>query len=253
MVSLSGKCIWLTGASSGIGEALAYELAGRKAKVAITARREEILNSLVTQIQARGGTALAVPGDVQDLGRMKEANAQISSTFGPIDILLANAGSHVPTHPERFDSAEYMSIMQLNFGGMLHCIEAVLPSMLERKSGRIAPVASLAGIRGLPKAAAYGASKAAMINFLESIRFHIRRNGVSVTIIKPGFVTTPLTDKNDFYMPFKIDAPKAARIIADGLERERDDISFPFPFHWIVKGGRILPYPIYQWLVDKMW
>lgn len=253
MAPLTSKCIWLTGASSGIGEALAHEFARRGAKVAITARRKEILDGLVSTITSRGGTALAVAADVTNLAQMKQSAELIENTFGPIDILLANAGSHVPSKPENFDSAEYMQIMQLNFGGMLHSIEAVLPRMLERKSGRIAPVASLAGTRGLPKAAAYGASKAAMINFLESIRFHIRRSGVGVTIINPGFVKTPLTDKNDFHMPFLIDAPKAARIIADGLEKEKNDISFPFPFHWIVKGGRLLPYPIYQWLVDKMW
>lgn len=251
--SLQNKVVWLTGASSGIGEALAYELARRGARVVITARRREVLDGIVATITKSGGHAFAVAGDVQDLEQMKGIVAEVERTIGPIDLAIPNAGTHVFTIPENFNSAEYLSLMQLNFGGMLHCIEAVLPKMLERGAGRLAPVASLAGYRGLPRAAAYGASKAAMIHFLESIRFHLKSKGIVISIVNPGFVKTPLTDKNDFYMPFLIDAEKAARIICRGIEHGRREIAFPWPFSWILKLGRMLPDPVYERIVDRLW
>jgi short-subunit dehydrogenase len=251
--SFSGKRVWLTGASSGIGEALALELARRGAHLALTARRGDLLSQLCGEIQRQGGTAQPYPADVCDEATLRQTVASIETQLGPIDMVIANAGTHTPSDPVNFNGAEYKNIMNLNFGGTINTVEAVLPKMLARGAGRVVAVASLAGMRGLPTAAAYGASKAAMINFFESARFHVRRKGIGVTIVNPGFVKTPLTDKNEFRMPFLIDSPRAARIIADGLERERNEISFPFPFNWIVKSGRFLPHPLYQWLVDKMW
>lgn len=253
MRALKEQTIWLIGASTGIGEALSLELAKRGAKVAVTARRQALLDTLVSKIEGKRGTAKAFAGDVLDLAAMKEIATQISSSIGAIDIVIANAGSHIETWPEKsFSSREYLDLMQLNYGGLLHCIEAALPEMLARKTGQIVGVASLAGYRGLPKAAAYSASKAAMINFLDSIRFHLRKVGITVTTVNPGFVKTPLTDKNDFYMPFLVSAEKAAIIIADGIALKQREIAFPFPFNWILKLGRILPYPLYAKLVDQM-
>ncbi len=247
--------MWLTGASSGIGEALVFELAARGARVAITARRAEILERLISDVKQRfsKGTIVAFPGDVRNLDQMRQIVAEIEEKLGPIDIAIPNAGTHIFTVPEEFNSREYMDVMELNFAGTLHCIEAVLPGMLARHRGAIAPVASLAGYRGLPRAAAYGASKAALINFLESIRFHLVKSGLTVTIINPGFVKTPLTDKNDFRMPFLIDAPQAARIICDGIEAGRREVAFPFPFNWVLKIARVLPAPIYEALVNRCW
>lgn len=253
MSEFSGKCIWLTGASSGIGEAVARELGRRGAKLVITARREEILRKLADEIVAAGGKAHVVAADVSDREAVQQAARAAEAWGGPVDLLISNAGTHVPTEPLKFNSEEYIELMRTNYFGMLYTIEAVLPGMLERGAGRVAAVSSLAASRGLPMSAAYGASKAAMTNFLESIRFHVRRKGVGVTIIHPGFVKTPLTDKNTFFMPFMIDAPKAARIICDGLERKKNEISFPFPFNWLVKLGRLIPYPVYEAAVDRMW
>ncbi len=252
-INLNGKCVWLTGASSGIGEALALELASRGAKLAITARRAEVLEQLVARIRAKGGEAWSFPGDVLNLDQMKQVVAAIELNIAPIDLAIPNAGTHLFTVPESFDCAEYLFVMQLNYGGMLHCIEAVLPGMLARKRGYLAPVASLAGYRGLPRAAAYGASKSAMIHFLESIRFHLKSKGVTISIVNPGFVRTPLTDKNDFHMPFIVDADQAARIICQGIERGKREIAFPFPFNWILKLARILPDAIYERIVDRLW
>lgn len=249
-IDLRGKVVWLTGASSGIGEALVFELARRGARVAITARRADVLQS----IQAKAGEGVeCFPGDVTNLDEMKRVVAEVESRMGPIDVAIPNAGTHVFSVPEEFNSEEYLSIMRLNFGGTLYCIEAVLPGMLKRGQGRLAPVASLAGYRGLPRAAAYGASKSAMIHFLESIRFHLKRRGIVISIVNPGFVKTPLTDKNDFRMPFLISAEQAATIICDGIEKGKREIAFPFPFNWVLKIARVLPDPIYEWVVNKCW
>lgn len=245
--------MWLTGASSGIGEALAIELARRGARVAITARRADVLEGLIARVANTPGELRSFPGDVLDLEQMKGVVAAIESAMGPIDLAIPNAGTHLFTVPEQFNSKEYLSLMELNYGGMLHCIEAVLPSMLKRGRGYLAPVASLAGYRGLPRAAAYGASKAAMIHFLESIRFHLKSKGITISIVNPGFVKTPLTDKNDFRMPFLIDSPTAAVSICNGIERGKREIAFPFPFNWVLKLARMLPDPIYERIVDQCW
>ncbi len=253
MIYLKGKCVWLTGASSGIGEALAYELAQRGARVALTARRGELLDEMVLKIRQNGGEAWSFPGDVLDLEQMKGLVASIERDVGPIDVAIPNAGTHLFTKPEEFNSAEYLSIMRLNYGGVLHCVEAVIPRMLERGRGHLAPVASLAGYRGLPRAAAYGASKAAVIHFMESIRFHLKPKGLTITVINPGFVKTPLTDKNDFYMPFLISAEKSAKIICSGIERGKRTVAFPRPFSWIVALGKFLPAPVYERIVNQLW
>jgi short-subunit dehydrogenase len=251
--NIQGKVIWLTGATSGIGEALAFELARRGAKLAITARRKEVLDKIVDEIKAAGGDAAAYDGDIGDLERMKSIAGDIERQMGPIDCLIPNAGTHIFTKPEQFDSAEYLSLMSINYGGMLRCIEAVLPSMIKRKSGYIAGMCSLSGIRALPMAAAYGASKAAMIHFLESIRYHLVPLSIPVTVINPGFVKTPLTDKNHFPMPFLIEAPRAAKIICDGLERQKKEISFPWPFNWILSFARFIPETLYAIVVNYLW
>lgn len=253
MYPLENKVVWLTGASSGIGEALAVELAARGAKLAISARRGDLLETLAAKIRSNGGTVMALPADVNDPQALAGAVSKIGESFGPVDLLIANAGTHLFTKPEAFDSKEYLDLMFINYGGMLKSIEAVLPGMIARKSGYIAGVASLAGYRGLPRAGAYGASKAAMINFLESLRFHLKPHGIAVSVVNPGFVKTPLTDKNDFKMPFLIDSPQAARSICNGLERQKREISFPFPFNWALKIGKLLPAPVYERLVDRMW
>jgi short-subunit dehydrogenase len=247
------RCVWLTGASSGIGESLALELARRGARLALTARRAEVLEVLASRIRESGGVAESFPGDVTNLEEMKGVVRRIESTLGPVDLAIPNAGTHVFTKPEEFNSQEYIDLMNINYGGMLRCIEAVLPGMLERRQGYLAPVASLAGTRGLPRAAAYGASKAAMNHFLESIRFHLRRHEIVVTVINPGFVKTPLTDKNDFKMPFLVTPEDSARIICDGLEWCKREIAYPWQMNLLVKFGRLLPAPIYERIVDRLW
>ncbi len=251
--TMSGARVWLTGASYGIGRSLAIELARSGARVGITARSADKLEQLRSDIEAAGGNAMPLPGDVTDPAAMQELAQRMRSEMGGIDILIANAGTHLRTEIERFDVAEYMSLMNLNYAGALNCIEAVLPEMLRSGSGQIVGVASLAGYRGVPSAAAYGASKAALIHFLESMRFDVQDRGIAVTIVNPGFVKTPLTDKNEFRMPFMIDSDRAARIIRRGIERRKREIAFPRPFSTFIKFLRILPMPLYIALMGKTW
>jgi short-subunit dehydrogenase len=253
MPDLSGQRVWLTGASQGIGRAVALELADRGAVTVLTARNEEHLEELRTAVETRGGKAMVKPGDVTDLDRMRQIGAEIEAELGAVDILIANAGTHLESAPESFDSTGYLELMRINYGGMLHCVEAVVDGMIERRSGRIVGVASLAGYRGVPKAAAYSASKGAVINFLQSMRFHLADHNVGVTIVNPGFVRTPLTDRNDFHMPFLMEADRAARVMCDGIARGRAELSFPFPFSTTIALMRIIPHPIYNRIMARVW
>jgi len=254
MAYFQGKRVWLTGASYGIGRALALELASRGATLGLTARSVDKLHSLRDELRATGADALALPGDVTDPDALAGIVTQMRDAWGAVDILIANAGTHVFTEPDQtFDAEEYLGLMDLNYGGVLRCIQAVLPGMLERGSGQIVGVASLAGHRALPRAAAYGASKSALHHFLDSIRFHLAEHGLAVTVVSPGFVKTPLTDKNDFHMPFLIEADKAARVICDGIAKRKDHVSFPIPFNWTIALMRIIPWPIYKFIMRRVW
>ena len=250
---LRDKIVWLTGAGSGIGEGLALELARRGAQVALTGRTRETLETVARDIAHGGGKAVVIPADVTKADEIQNGYRTLVTSLGTPHIVIANAGTHIETWPEQFKGSEYLSIMDINFGGMIRLFDAVLPEMIARKEGTIVGVASLAGFRGLPRAAAYGASKSAIIHFLESIRFHLRHCGVRVVTINPGFVKTPLTDKNDFHMPFLLTIEESARAICDGLEAEKTTISYPPLFALLFRVMRILPEWLYNFLVEKQW
>ncbi len=232
---LTGKIAWVTGASSGIGAAVARELVCRGATVAISARREEQLHVVA------GGDMLVLAADVTDAAAVSAAAARVQAELGPIDIAVLSAGYWKPMDPADWDTEVFDQHLRVNLTGMSNSIAAVLPGMLRRRSGVIAGIASVAGYRGLAGSEAYGATKAAQINLLESLRVHIARTGVHVTTICPGFVRTDLTAGNSFPMPFIIDADEAARSICDGLERERTEIVFPAPMALLMKTARLVP------------
>lgn len=253
MKQLRNKLIWITGASSGIGEALSYGLAQHGAQLVLTARRKEKLDQISQNIQQQYNlNPLVLPADVTDLTQLEAASKEMQANVGLPDIVIANAGSHVFSRPLEFDAREYRAIMDLNFGGMLNTFHTVLPAMLERGTGHLVGMASLAGYRGLPRAAAYGASKAAMIHFLESIYFHLEPKNIIVTTVNPGFVKTPLTDKNDFAMPFLMSSEDAARVIIDGVRREKRVVAFPYLFSCTLALLRIIPFPVYKFLVKTI-
>ncbi|HET6817360.1 MAG TPA: SDR family NAD(P)-dependent oxidoreductase [Mycobacteriales bacterium] len=234
-MNLRGKVVWVIGASSGIGAATARELVNRGATVAISARREDQL------AKVSDGDMLVVPADVTDAHSIAAAASRIRDEHGRIDIALISAGHWRQTDPHAWDTDDFNRHVQVNLVGSSNAIAAVLPEMLERRSGVIAGISSVAGYRGLAGAEAYGATKAAQINLLESLRVHLAKTGVKVTTICPGFVRTDLTAGNRFPMPFIIDADDAARSICDGLEHERNEIVFPLPMALLMKAARLVP------------
>ncbi len=234
-MELNGKVAWVVGASSGIGAAAARELARRGATVAISARRDHQLR------EVSGGHMLVVPLDVTDAASVAAAAARVQEELGPIDLAVLAAGYWKQMDPEHWDTEAFDQHIRVNLTGMSNSIAAVLPGMLGRHRGVIAGISSVAGYRGLAGSEAYGATKAAQINLLESLRVHIARTGVRVTTISPGFVRTDLTAGNSFPMPFIIDADQAARSICDGLERERTEIVFPARMALLMKTARLVP------------
>ena len=240
--------VWITGASSGIGRALALALAQGGAQVAASARRADELERLAAE-PAAAGRIRAFPVDVADAGAMVETCAAVEAAFGPLDLVVLNAGTHEPVRVENFSPAPFRRLMETNFFGAVNGLAAVLPAFLARRAGHIAIVSSVAGWRGLPEAAAYGPTKAALINLCEALKLDLDRHGIRVSLVMPGFVRTPLTDRNAFPMPFLVSAEDAARRIIAGLDKGGFEITFPRRFTWLLKLGRILPYALYFRLV----
>jgi NADP-dependent 3-hydroxy acid dehydrogenase YdfG len=250
-MELNGARVWVTGASSGIGAALVPALLARGARVAISARRSDLLESLATEWRRAGGEVIVAPVDVTDREAVIETVARIDQAWGGVDLAVLNAGTHKPPSGRGFDTSQFVDMMTLNYFGVLYGIEAVLPGMLRHGRGHIAATASLSGYRGLPTAAAYGASKAAVIHALESMRFDLEPRGIAVTVINPGFIRTPLTDRNRFHMPFLMDVERAAAVIVAGIARDRKEIHFPRVFSTMLKIARILPFPLYERIVRR--
>ena len=239
---IRGSVAWITGGSSGIGAALAHELCRRGGRVAITARRAEQLADVAASAP---GEAHALPGDVRDPQGLEDVVAHVEANVGPIDLAVLNAGIWSQVNVREWDSAVIRDHVETNFMGMVHSLDAVLPRMLARRSGTIVGVASVAGYRGYTRAEAYGPSKAAEINLLESLRVDLGPLGIDVQLVNPGFVRTPLTESNDFPMPFMIEAPDAARRIADAIEKGKAEAVFPLPYRVGMKLVRVAPVRLY--------
>lgn len=234
-MELDGKVAWIVGASSGIGAAVARELVDRGAHVAVSARRKQQLDEVA------GDGMLAVTADVTDAASVAAAAAALEQQLGALDLVVMCAGYWQQMDPRDWRTEVFDRHINVNLIGMSNTIAAVLPRMLERRSGVLAGVASVAGYRGLAGAEAYGATKAAQINLLESLRIHLARTGVRVVTVCPGFVRTELTARNQFRMPFLIDADQAARSICNGLERGRAEVIFPLQMALLMKAARLVP------------
>ena len=231
----------ITGASSGIGREMAIEVARRGSDVAVIARRRGELEETAAAVRQAGRRAHVAPCDVRDRDAVLESFREISSALGPVDLLIANAGLGLPISARKWDSRKVTEVLAVNVAGPAHAIEAVLPAMLERGSGRIVGISSLASFIGYPGHAAYAASKAAFSLMLETLRLELRSAGVGVTTICPGYIRTPMTAANRFKMPLLMDADDAARRIVDAIAARRRVYAFPWPLALAVRVARLLP------------
>ena len=241
-----GQRVWLIGASSGIGEATARLLMARGARVALTSRSRDTLEKLADN------NARVAPADITDRASLAAAFDSIQAAFGGIDIAIINAGTHQPVRAWELDAEAAEQLVQVNLVGAMNASALLAPYFAQRGSGRIAITASVAGYGGLPSGLVYGATKAALINFAETLYLDLSPKGIAVHLINPGFVKTPLTDLNDFKMPALIEADEAAREILAGIEAGAFEIHFPKRFTRVLKLLNLLPYRAYFPLVHRI-
>ena len=245
----SGKRVWVIGASSGIGEACAKALIQSGAKVALSSRREQRLITIASL--GEPGQTLVLPLDITDDAQFKAGYTSILNAWGGVDLLLFVSGVYMPLRADSFAIEIAEQTINANLLGPMRAVALVLPEMLKTHEGHIAIVGSVAGYSGLPKALAYGPSKAAIINFCETLYYDLLPQGISVHLISPGFVATEATAQNDFEMPALISAEEAATEILSGIQQGAFDIHFPKRFSRFLKFLRILPYPLYFWIVRR--
>lgn len=243
-----GRRVWLVGASSGIGAALAQLLLARGARVALSARDGARLASV-----AGGETnALLLACDVADEASLKSAWARLLEAWGGVDVAIYLAGDYVPTRAWELDSATARRMIAVNFTGAVSFAACVVAQLLRQGQGQIAFVASVAGYRGLPKALIYGPTKAALINFAETLYLDLEPKGIGVRVINPGFVATALTAQNDFSMPALISADDAALATLNGFAGSDFEIDYPKRFTRVMKLLALLPYRVYFPLVRRL-
>jgi short-subunit dehydrogenase len=246
---LRDQRVWLIGASSGIGAALAPRLVARGAKLAISARRTEQLEEVAARC---GGEVIVKPLDVTEAGALDRAAAALKDAWGQIDVLIYNAGTWTPTDIRDFEAGTAIAQIEVNYIGLVRAVATVLPDMIARRGGEIVGVASVSGYAGFPMAAAYSSSKAAANAFLQSIRIDLAKYGVGVTTVNPGFVKTQLTEKNEFGMPFMLSAEEAAEVILRGLLAGHGEIHFPLRLSVPLKLLTALPRPVYERLARRI-
>ena len=246
-MSENQKKIWITGASSGIGKALAEKFASEGWKVAASARRKEILDEMSSH-----ENIFSYPLDVTNQDQIKISFEKIIEDFNGLDLCVFSSGTYDPKLEQEINVKQNKFVMETNFFGVLYCINAVENYFKNKKNGHISIVSSVAAYRGLPNSSGYGPSKAALTNLTESLYFDFKKHNVRISLISPGFIKTPLTDKNEFPMPF-IKSPKfAAEKMFNGLTKSKAfEIHFPKALTILLKIFRVLPYKIYLFLIDK--
>jgi NAD(P)-dependent dehydrogenase (short-subunit alcohol dehydrogenase family) len=270
----SDKVVLITGASSGIGRGLAVELARRGAKLGLMARGvaaetisetavgdsnlvpSSALESVVKEIEKQSGSpseitaerTLLLPADVRDAKAVRAAADRLRKRFGKIDILIANAGVGATTGATELDPEDVARVINVNVLGAVNSVAAVLPEMAARGSGQLVAISSLAAYRGLPKSAAYCASKASLSSFFESLRIDLIGSGVKVTIIHPGFIKTPLTAGRKADMPYLMELDDAVNKILGAIEKQKKSYAFPWQLATIVRAGMIMPNFMYDWI-----
>ena len=243
-----GKRVWLMGASSGIGEALARKLADAGANVALSARRAERMAELAQGMP----NALVLPCDATDAAALDAARERIVASWGGMDLAVYLAGDYVPMRAWEFERQAAERMIAVNLTGAMAFAAALTPLLLKQERGQIAFVSSVAGYRGLPKALVYGPTKAALINFAETLWLDLAPRGIGVRLINPGFVATQLTAQNDFAMPALLTPDDAAAEILRGFASDAFEIHFPKRFTRLLKVLRLLPYRLYFPLIRRL-
>jgi NAD(P)-dependent dehydrogenase (short-subunit alcohol dehydrogenase family) len=243
----SDGIVWITGASSGIGAAVALEMANRGWQVAISARSRDKLD----KIAELRSNITAISCDVTDRDGMSKTAQKIEAEIGSLAMIIANAGIYLPTHFPKFDVSIFDDSFAVNLTGTVNMIAASYPYMIERNKGQIVLVSSVAGYNGLPTSAAYGATKAALLNMGEAMAVDLAKYGLSVNMVAPGFIDTPATQQNTFHMPALMDVTKAAKVMVDGLEKNRTRITFPKRFTFWLRFLTFLPRQLYVRLLSR--
>jgi len=247
-MDLKNKVVLLTGASSGIGYSLAKSLPKENCSLALISRRKNILDELISGIENSNSKILSYKCDVGKIDEVRKTFSQVKNDFGKIDIAILNAGVSHRTDIKEYSAEIAKEIFDANALGIVNCVEQLLQDFIQRKEGMIVGVSSLAEARGFPKSGFYNASKSAASLLLESLRVELKPFNVKVITVKPGFVRTPMTDKNEFHMPFLMNVDKAVKIIIDGIIKEKHIIQFPLP---TVIGSKIVKF-IPDWLFDYL-
>ena len=247
----SQKVVLITGASSGIGCALAVELGRRGAALALLARRAEKLREIAAEVEASGASALALPADVREREAVRAATAQALERWGRIDLLIANAGMGSTLNVADLRADEAAEVIVVNTIGAINSVAAVLPGMIARRAGHLVAISSLAAFRGLPKSGHYSASKAALSTFFESLRVDLRNTGIYVTTIHPGFIKTPMTAPRKARMPYLLEVDDAARHIIHAIETRRRTYAFPWQLAWMVRLLALMPDALYDPLMAR--
>ena len=247
--AFAGRTVLVTGASSGMGESMVRRLAPLGCKLGLIARRTERLRTLADSLSASGSVIALAGADVSDRDSLRAAVSNLRDTLGAFDLVIVNAGVGTPTLLDPLNLADVESMIRVNLMGMIYTIEATLPEMLARRSGRIAAVTSLGADRGMPGEMAYCASKAAMNVWLEGLRVQVRGTGVSISTLVPGFVTTPMTEVNSFHMPFLLTADRAAARMLRAIARGRKVYRFPLRMSLLSRLLQILPDRAVGWIM----
>jgi len=247
MAANNWKHVWITGASSGLGEHVARLLAEEGVQVSISARSADKLAAIAES----SPNISAYPLDVTDAESVRNVAGRIEMAHGPIDMCIFSAGAWFPGKITDLQVENFAKTIDVNLMGVVNALDAVMGPMLARRAGHISWVASVAGYGGLPNSAAYGSSKAALIHLAESVRPELERKGLTISVINPGFVKTPMTSQNDFPMPFLMEPEDAAVKMIEGLKKKKFEITFPWQLVWTLKILNLLPYSAYHFLIRK--
>jgi len=247
----ANKVVMITGASSGIGRGLALELASRGANLGLVARRQDLLDEIAGEATARNVRAVAATADVRDAKAVRAAADRFRNELGLIDVLIANAGIGTADHALKLAPEHASEVIGINVLGAVNSVAAVAPEMVARRQGRLVAISSLAAYRGLPKSAAYCASKAALTAYFESVRIDLRKTGVGVTIIYPGFIKTAITRGRAAKMPHLMELDYAVKKIVSAIEKEKNSYAFPWQLATIVRSGLLMPAGLYDWIAER--